>query len=122
MISCGPREYLHTFTVGFNDKYAVDFDRHMLTCSQHDELIGIQAIIRYKLATSFPVHEEVTFEHIAQKCQLPETEVRRLLRFAMTQRIFQESRQGYVQHTAASKLLAQDSELNDWLGASTDNL
>ena len=119
----GPREYLHTFTVSsLIGNHATDITHEMLTNSQHDELISIQAMIRYKLATSFPIHEEVTFEHIASVYQLPETEVRRFLRLAMTQRIFHEPRKGYVTHTAASKLLAQDPELNDWLGASTDDL
>lgn len=40
----------------------------------------------------------------------------------MTKRIFQEPRKGVVTHTAASRLLVEDEQTADWVGASTDDL
>jgi hypothetical protein len=40
----------------------------------------------------------------------------------MTKRIFHEPREGVVAHTAASRLIAEDSQISDWVGASTDEL
>ena len=34
----------------------------------------------------------------------------------MTNRIFHEPREGYVAHTAASRLLLDDAQMNDWVG------
>ena len=89
---------------------------------QHDELISMQAISRFGIARSFPVSEEATFETISKACNLDESIIRRLLRYAMTQRIFYEPRKNVVAHTAASKLLAEDKIVSDWVGVSTDEL
>lgn len=98
----GPRDYLQSFT--------------------HDELLSMQAVTRFRIANTFPIHAEVPFFEIAKACGLDESMTRRLLRYAMTKNIFQEPRKGVVSHTAASRLLAEDSQLHDWVGASTDEL
>jgi len=82
----------------------------------------MQAIGRFNMATSFPIHEEATFAQISKKCGIGELDVRRILRHAMTQRIFCEPRKGVVAHTAVSRLLVEDSQMADWVGASTDEL
>lgn len=38
------------------------------------------------------------------------------MRHAMTNRIFQEVEPGVVAHTAASKMLAEDQSMIDWVG------
>lgn len=82
----------------------------------------MQAVSRFKMAACFPIDEETSFAHIASKCGLPEPIVRRLLRYAMTKHIFREPRKGVVAHTATSRLLAEDDQMNDWVAASTDEL
>ena len=57
----------------------------------------------------------MSFAHIAASCNQNELDIRRLLRHAMTLRVFREPRKGVVAHTAASKLLADPCML-DWLG------
>jgi hypothetical protein len=42
--------------------------------------------------------------------------VKRIVRAAMTYRIFREVRPGVVGHTAASKLFAVTPELQQWVG------
>lgn len=82
----------------------------------------MQVITRFGMATTFGTHEEASFAEISEKCGINEIDVRRILRHAMTKRIFHEPRKGIVRHTAASRLLAEDSQIADWVGASTDEL
>ena len=82
----------------------------------------MQAISRFKIASSFHIHERASFAEIANNCGLEESVLRRILRHAMTKHIFEESCKGFVTHTAPSKLLAQDPQIHDWVGASTDEL
>ena len=82
----------------------------------------MQAISQFKIASTFPVGEEASFGQISKACGLNESDLRRLLRHATTKHIFIEPRKGYVGHTAASKLLAEDQQMSDWVGASTGEL
>lgn len=45
-----------------------------------------------------------------------------MLRHAMTRHIFQESREGMVKHTAASKLLASNPLMGQWVGMVTEEM
>jgi len=89
---------------------------------KHDGLLSTQAIDRFNILSSFPTHEEASFEEISKTCGMNEIDVRRILRHAMTKRIFHEPRKGIVAHTAASKLLAEDLKMSDWVGTVTDEL
>ena len=82
----------------------------------------MQAITRFRIASTFPIDEEVPFSQIAKGCGLEESLVRRILRHAMTKNIFRECRKGIVSHTAVSRLLAEDQQLHDWAGINTDEL
>ena len=82
----------------------------------------MQAITRFNIASIFPVHEEATFAEISNACGLDEQIVRRILRHAITKHIFKEPRKGVVAHTAASRLLAENAEIRDWVGVNTDEL
>ena len=82
----------------------------------------MQVIVRLNIATSFPIQKETSLASISSACGLDEPILRRILRHAMTRHIFKEARKGYVVHMAASRLLAEDSQLRDWVGASTDEL
>lgn len=65
-----------------------------------------------------PVGGEVSFADLARACRVPETDMRRLLRYAMVHhRLFCEPRPGYVAHSLASRMLAEDPLLRDgfWL-------
>ena len=68
-----------------------------------------------------PIHGSTSFAELAEKCGLPELDVRRILRFAMVwHRVFCEPSKGYVAHTAASRQLAEDQRAHDMLGLSFD--
>ena len=82
----------------------------------------MQAVYRYNMASTFPVGEEATFAHIAQKCGLSEPDVRRIIRHASSHRVFKEIRKGVVAHTAMSKLLAEDAQFRDYVGLGSDDI
>ena len=73
-------------------------------------------------AKSFPVNETATYEQISKIVGLDELNVRRLMRHAMTNRIFREVNPDVVAHTAASRVLAEDPVINDWIGFCTDDI
>ncbi|KAI4280706.1 MAG: hypothetical protein L6R35_005840 [Caloplaca aegaea] len=95
----------------------------IITARPYNSWISLQAIVRFGLASSFPAgKEEATFAELAVTSGLPEAYVRRLLRHAMTFRIFQEPSEGIVRHTGASKKLAESSLLRQWTGMISDEL
>ena len=83
----------------------------------------MQAIYRFGLTTAFPVdRKEATYAELAMATGLSEDQVQRFLRYAMTFRIFQEPRKGVVAHTAASKLIADDPFMRQWIGMVSEDL
>lgn len=66
-----------------------------------------------------PVDGDVSYTEIAAQTGLDETNAKRLIRHAMTNRIFTEPRPGYVAHTAASRVLLDDAAMVDWVGVCT---
>ena len=80
----------------------------------------LKAIQRFKIAQSFPVGTTTTFAQIAKSCSLPESDVSRILRHAMTHYVFAEPTPGVVAHTAASRAFAEvplvDQMVNFTLG------
>ncbi|KAL8650148.1 MAG: hypothetical protein Q9210_003995 [Variospora velana] len=95
----------------------------IITARPYNSWISLQAIVRFGLASSFPAgKDEATFAELAVTSGLPEAYVRRLLRHAMTFRIFQEPSEGIVRHTGASKMLAESPLLRQWTGMISEEL
>ncbi|TGO83675.1 hypothetical protein BPOR_0609g00050 [Botrytis porri] len=90
----GPKEYLMKLT--------------------HDWLISMQAISRFDITKSIPIHEEVSYADIAKRCSVNELDVRHILRHAIILRLCKESKRGVVAHTAASRMIAEDQQIADW--------
>ena len=79
--------------------------------------ISLGAIYDYQLAKAVPLDGTATFAEIAQVSGgLSEDLVERLLRHAMGNHVFTEDSPEFVKHTASSRLLATDAELNDLVG------
>ena len=79
--------------------------------------ISLGAIYDYQLAKVVPLEGSATFAEIARASgRLSEDLVERFLRHAMGNHIFTEDPPGFVKHTASSRLLATDPELNDLIG------
>ncbi|KAI2468770.1 putative O-methyltransferase [Annulohypoxylon bovei var. microspora] len=96
--------------------------REYLTSFQHNELVGQQVITRFKLAEAVPIGGEITFAELAANAGLHETHLRKILRLTIAQHIFVEPRPGVVAHSAASRLIAENKVLADWLRYSTSDL
>lgn len=87
-----------------------------MTSNQYNYFVCLHAIYHYKLAEALPVGEEATFEQLAEKCKLNVPDLRRLVRQAISNRMFKEVRKGVVGHSAVSKLLAIDPLFRDYIG------
>ena len=66
--------------------------------------------------------EEATFAQIAQRCNLNKPDVRRIIRHAISNRLFKETRKGVVAHTAMSKLVVEDPQFRDYVGLGSDDI
>ncbi|KAH7320605.1 S-adenosyl-L-methionine-dependent methyltransferase [Stachybotrys elegans] len=87
----------------------------------HNNNICLQFISRYEIAQIVPAGGQVSFHDIGKQIKLPEQIVRRVLRHAMTMRVFHEPTPGMVAHTKTSKAL-QNSILNDWVKCGTQEM
>ncbi|KAH6675785.1 putative O-methyltransferase [Halenospora varia] len=96
--------------------------RRLQNASDHRSSMTLHAISHFNIASTFPVGSTTTYSEIASKCNLTESDIRRILRFAMTDHIFTESSPGVVKHTAASKALVQVPLMNQWLGMVSEEM
>jgi len=79
---------------------------------------SLQAIYKYDIPSKVPLHGEISFPELADKCNLYEPDLRRILRFAIIyHRVFQERNAGFVTHSAASRRLVDFPLAMDALGA-----
>lgn len=84
--------------------------------------MSLRFIYYYGIPQYVPTDGEISFEEIARVGNLDQSLVRRFLQHAMMNRIFQEPRPGYVQHTAASRMLRDDPEAMDAVGFLVEEL
>ncbi|KAI0410565.1 S-adenosyl-L-methionine-dependent methyltransferase [Xylaria grammica] len=80
----------------------------------HNNLVSLGAIAEFKIADTVPPNGCMSFREIADQTPLTEQMTTRLLRHAITMRVFREPEPGMVAHTAASKVLSH-SAASDWL-------
>ncbi|KAI0145085.1 S-adenosyl-L-methionine-dependent methyltransferase [Xylariaceae sp. FL1272] len=85
-------------------------------------LLPLQAVTRFGLARTLPVGDEMTFSRMAEGSGLTESSTKKIVRFAIAMKIFEEASPGVVRHNAASQLLAEDAELHDYVATCTDEL
>ncbi|KAI0181156.1 sterigmatocystin 8-O-methyltransferase [Hypoxylon sp. FL1284] len=81
----------------------------------------IQAIVRFGIANMVVPDGRLSFAEIGKKTKLGETMIARLLRHAMTMRIFCEPHPGTVAHTRASRLLA-DPYMSALMSVGTEDM
>ncbi|TGO38103.1 hypothetical protein BHYA_0082g00460 [Botrytis hyacinthi] len=73
-------------------------------------------------AKSFPPTRISTFPAIAQKCSIPESDARSLIRHAMSFYIFHEPSPWIIAHTASSKALAEIPSVSDFIDFVSDEM
>ncbi|KAL6715395.1 hypothetical protein ACLMJK_006356 [Lecanora helva] len=85
--------------------------------------VSLQAIYKYDIATKVPLHSEISFEELAEKCGLDVVNLRRILRFAISHHyVFREPHNGFIAHSAASRKLAEDPLARAGLGYMFDEV
>lgn len=78
---------------------------------------SLNAIYTYNIAAKVPLEEPISFADLAKQCNLPELDLRRILRFAMCwHRVFCEPKKNFVAHTAASRVLKENPNIYDRMG------
>ncbi|KAI9839199.1 MAG: hypothetical protein M1819_003192 [Sarea resinae] len=92
-----------------------------LVCPTTYNLTALELIYRLDIPSKFPIGEEISYPRLAELCGLYEPNLRRILRHGMAyHHAFCEPRKGFVAHTAASRLLAENSDVRDGLGVNFD--
>lgn len=86
-----------------------------------NDVLSLGAVYRYKMASTFPINETISFEALSTACGLNEVDLRRLVRHAMANHIFQEQ-EGRVAHTAASRILAENCLMGDIMGVMCEEM
>lgn len=77
----------------------------------------MQAIWEFDIPSKVPLDGSISFEDLAKKIPLKQSDLQRILRFAMVyNHIFQEKTPGVVSHTAASRLLVESVDARAGLG------
>ncbi|KAI1139191.1 S-adenosyl-L-methionine-dependent methyltransferase [Hypoxylon sp. FL0543] len=68
--------------------------------------IGVfDVLYRYRLAHHVPDEGTVTYSELAARCGLDESDTRRVVRAAISLRVFEEEPEGFVRHNAISAVL-----------------
>lgn len=112
----GPTEMLMGIGVSDDDILTKsNVSKRLVKAINPNDVLSLAAVYRYEMASSFPVNETISFEALSTTCGLNEIDLRRMVRHAMANHIFQE-REGRVAHTAASRVLAEKGGINDIVG------
>ena len=74
----------------------------------------MHSIVRLGIAESFP-SEGTTVSNLANKLNLRESLVRRLLAHCATHHVYYQASPDFFVHTAASKVLAENDGMRKWV-------
>ncbi|KAK0703452.1 S-adenosyl-L-methionine-dependent methyltransferase [Lasiosphaeria miniovina] len=85
------------------------------------DVLAVQVINHFGIAKLFPTSSTITLAELQAKTSLDATNLARLLRLVMTKGIFREPAPGIIAHTAASRLLAEDGDLEAWVGFNAED-
>ncbi|KAJ3566291.1 hypothetical protein NPX13_g7189 [Xylaria arbuscula] len=93
----------------------------LLNKTSQNNMVPFQFISHLGIAEMVPLGGQISFQEIAAKTGLNEQIIGRILRFAITMRVFREPEPGMLAHSNVSKAIT-DSSLNDWLKAESRDL
>ncbi|CAJ2504087.1 Uu.00g114810.m01.CDS01 [Anthostomella pinea] len=82
----------------------------------------LQLINSYGIPKLVPVDGSITLPELQAKTTLDAINLARIIRYAITNHIFQEPSPGVIAHTAASRLLLEDDALQAWVGFNTEDI
>lgn len=104
-LTAGPSEMIQWLVWGFNDTSTLHVIHH------------------FKIPQLVPENGDISFNDLSKQVNISSLKLRQVLRYAMTNRVFCEPRQGYIAHTALSLLLRDEaSPESAWIGYNTEEL
>ncbi|KAK4157010.1 O-methyltransferase-domain-containing protein [Chaetomidium leptoderma] len=86
------------------------------------DVMALAAINHYGIAKLVPVDSTITLAELQAKTSLDAINLARLLRMVMTNGIFREPSPGVIAHTAASRVLAEDEDMQAWVGFNGEDI
>ncbi|KAL9111623.1 MAG: hypothetical protein Q9227_003896 [Pyrenula ochraceoflavens] len=108
-------EELRDLTVGASDSL-----RYL---TWNNDAVSLHAVSAFKIAQHVPAPPgSISYGALSAATSLPVSTLYRILRHAMCNRIFAETSDGEVVHTAMSRLLADNQASRDWVGMFTEDL
>jgi hypothetical protein len=93
--------------------------REILQQKTATDFLSRHALDRFNVYDAVPVGETRTYEQISTATRQPMPVIRRIIRHAMTQRIFHEPSPGVVAHTQVSRLLTENTPVRGYYGTTT---
>lgn len=86
------------------------------------DLQSLRFVYTHNVPAHVPIDGEISFPELARAAGVDEGLLRRFLQHAMINRVFAETRPGFVRHTAASRILHCNSEAMDTIGFLVEDL
>ncbi|KAI9744020.1 MAG: hypothetical protein M1818_002754 [Claussenomyces sp. TS43310] len=83
--------------------------------------LSLQYLTHFNIARHVPLDAPTSYKDLAARAGVDESQLRRLVRHAMLNRIFHEPEKDIVAHSPASRLLATDPQLHGWVALMTDS-
>jgi len=90
--------------------------------SQFTDLQALRFLYHHKIPQHVPLDGDIPVTEVAKAADVDPILLRRFLQHAMMSRVFAEVKPGHVRHTAASRILALDSEAMDTIGFLVEDL
>ena len=84
-------------------------------------MVSLHSIHQYGIARHLPQGHPVPYEDLARSTGLEPELLKRLIRHAITHRVFKEPKKGFVEHNATSRLLA-GPKANSWMGVGCEEM
>lgn len=85
--------------------------------------LSLQAIWDFKIAQAVPLDGTISYDDLTAKVKnlnngldTPMLNLRRIIRHAMTNRIFVEPKKGFVAHNRSSRLILESPTMSSWVG------
>lgn len=88
----------------------------------HLDVLALQTVNAFGIAKLFPFNETITLEELTSRSKLDKVNLARLVRYAATNNVFREVSPGVIAHTAASRVLAEDEDMQAWVGFNTEDI
>lgn len=101
-LASGPKEDIMHLAWGYHDISTLKFLNH------------------FHVAEAVPLVGSISFSQVAATTKTSEGHLRRILRFAMLNRLFREPEPGMVAHTPSSRLLVTSEQVKAWVGYRTE--